>query len=199
MCSLFRTVSSFLVLQNDNTLSESFGKISWSLLETMTVASHSFCRTWRINLDVKGFRSEKGMRSAVGSLSRASLATLSAASLPRIPTCQGNHAHKNPSGLLQFYATYLVVVFFFINRGWSVFNFSITCKADSELEKIVNLLPWDWYACLRDCLQLCCVNRTMTRATDDTTAAASVSSTLEPSVKIWTWLWYGDVISRKTC
>ena len=40
--SLFGTMSSFIVLQNDNSLSENFSK-PWSLLDTMTASSHSFC------------------------------------------------------------------------------------------------------------------------------------------------------------
>ena len=72
-------MSSFLVLQNDNSLSESFGKISWGLLDTVTASSHSFCQTWCKYSAVQGFKSEKGTRSSIGFLSRASLAAPSAA------------------------------------------------------------------------------------------------------------------------
>ena len=41
-CNLLRTLSSFLVLQNHKSLSDSFGKISRSLLNTMKALSHSF-------------------------------------------------------------------------------------------------------------------------------------------------------------
>ena len=68
------------------TVSESFGKISWNLLDTKTVSSHSFCQTWCIYLAVRCFGPEEGMRSSVGSLSRASLTGLSAVPFPRIPT-----------------------------------------------------------------------------------------------------------------
>ena len=74
---VYLELSSFLVLQNVNSLPESFGKISWSLLDTTIASSHSFCQTWCIYLAVKGFRTEKGIRSAIGSFSRASLAALS--------------------------------------------------------------------------------------------------------------------------
>ena len=81
----------FLCLKIENSLSESSDEISWSLLDTMTVSSHSFCQTWCMHSAVKGFRSEKDMISSVGFLSRASLAVLPAASFSRIPTCPGTH------------------------------------------------------------------------------------------------------------
>ena len=107
ICSLFRTVSSFLILQNNNILSESFGKISRSVMDTMIASFYSFCQTRCIYLAAEGFRSEKGMRSPVGSLSRTSLAALSAASFPQIPTCPGTHKKQFPSEIHQFYVTYL--------------------------------------------------------------------------------------------
>ena len=42
---IFKTVFSFLVLRKDNSLSESFGKISWNVFDTKPVSSHSFCQT----------------------------------------------------------------------------------------------------------------------------------------------------------
>ena len=47
-------LSSSLVLQNVNSLSESFGKISWSLLDTIIASFHSFCQTWCMYLAAKG-------------------------------------------------------------------------------------------------------------------------------------------------
>ena len=70
-------------------LSGSFGKILWKLLDIKTVSSNSFFQIWYTYLAVRGFRSEKDMKLAVGFLSRASFAALSAASFPRIPTCPG--------------------------------------------------------------------------------------------------------------
>ena len=52
---------------------------------------------------VKGPRSEMGVRPSVGSLSRTSLAALSAASFPRIPTCPGTH-----TGSVPFWSTYIL-------------------------------------------------------------------------------------------
>ena len=42
ICGLFRTLSSSLLLQSINRLSESFGKIPWSLLDSIVASSHSF-------------------------------------------------------------------------------------------------------------------------------------------------------------
>ena len=125
---LFKTVSSFLVIQNDNSMSESFGKISWSLLDTMTASSHSFCQTWCIYLAVKGFRSEKGMRSTVGSFSSASLAALSAASVPCIPTCPGTHIETIFlwSTSIVCHTKYILVCFFVFQLHSDLFWISIT-------------------------------------------------------------------------
>ena len=138
MCSLFRTVSSFLVLQNDNTLSESFGKISWSLLETMTVASHSFCRTWRINLDVKGFRSEKGMRLFFKFFFIKSCFSSPASSLISQKTNMSRNPHKEKK-ILPVYMNFVLHVFF-ISRAQSVFSFPHVWKAESESEDFMNLI-----------------------------------------------------------
>ena len=67
----------------------------------MTASTRSLCQTWCIYLAVKGFRSEKGMRSSLGSLSRTSLAALSAASSPRKSTCPGTQLKQFPSGAHQ--------------------------------------------------------------------------------------------------
>ena len=75
---------SFLVLQKDNSLFESFGKISWNLFDTKPASSHPSCKTSQTYLEVKDFRSEKGTRPAVGSVLRASFADVSAASFPRL-------------------------------------------------------------------------------------------------------------------
>ena len=60
---VYLELSSFLVLQNDNSLSESYGKISWRLLDTMTASSLSFCQTWCIyyvSIGSQGFWVWKG-------------------------------------------------------------------------------------------------------------------------------------------
>ena len=123
--SLFRRVSSCLVSQNATSLSESFGKMSWSLLDIMTALSHYFCQTWCIYLSVKGLRSEKGIRLSIGSFSRASLAALSAASFLRIPTCPGTHIKTtsfwSASVLCSISRTC-------INRGWLLFSFPVLAK-----------------------------------------------------------------------
>ena len=89
--AVYLELSSFLVLQNVNSLFESFGKMAWSFLDTMITSSHSFCKTRCMYLAIKGFRSEKGIRLSVGSSSRAPLAALSAASFLQIPTSPGTH------------------------------------------------------------------------------------------------------------
>ena len=50
MCNLFNTVSSFLVLEKDNSLSGSFGRILWNLLDIKTVSFNSFCHIWLIHI-----------------------------------------------------------------------------------------------------------------------------------------------------
>ena len=50
------------------------------------------------------------------------------------------------------------------STGWSVSNFPNACKVDNKSEKIMTLLSWDWYVCLRaikSALQLHCVHRTL--------------------------------------
>ena len=42
---VYLELSSFLVLQTVNSLSESFGKMSLSLLDIIIASSHSFCQT----------------------------------------------------------------------------------------------------------------------------------------------------------
>ena len=87
ICSLFQTVFSFLLLQKDNRPSESFGKTLWNTLVTKINLTHSLCQIWYTYLAVRGFRSKKGMSSAIGFSSRTSFA----ASLRQIPTCPGTH------------------------------------------------------------------------------------------------------------
>ena len=106
---------SFLLLQ-------SFGKMSWRLLDTMITSSHSFCQTFCIYLAVKGFRSEKGIRSSVGSFSRASLAALSAASFPWIPTCQETHVKKTT--FFRSVSILCSISCICVNGGWSLFSSS---------------------------------------------------------------------------
>ena len=83
-------LSSFPVLKIDSSLSYSVSKISSSLLHNITAASRFFLPD-DVYLAVKGFMSEKGIRWAVGSFSRAPLAALPAASFHPIPTCPGTH------------------------------------------------------------------------------------------------------------
>ena len=109
-----------------------------------------------IYLAVKGFRSGEGKRAwdrlsvfrlFVCLLSRASLAVLS---FPRIPSYPGTQIKKKTTntsfGQHQFLCDRFCIC---ISRGWSVFNFPSACKADSESEKVMNFVPWDWYACIR--------------------------------------------------
>ena len=49
---------------------------------------------------------EKDMRLSIGSLSRASLAALSPASFPIIPTCPGTHMKTISFWSTSFYSTY---------------------------------------------------------------------------------------------
>ena len=121
-----------LTYKKDNSLSGSFCRISCNLLHTKTVSSHSFCQVWYTYLAVKGFRSEKGMRSAVGFLWKASFAALSATSFPRIPACPGTHIKT-----ISFWSALILCNRYCIciSRGWSVLIFPSACKADSESEK----------------------------------------------------------------
>ena len=61
---IYLKLFSFLVLQKDNSLPESQGKISWNLFDIKPASSHSLCQTSETYLEVNGFRSEKGTRPA---------------------------------------------------------------------------------------------------------------------------------------
>ena len=87
-------------------------------------------------LAVKGFRSEKGVRLAVDFCKlRASFAAISAASFPQIPTCPGIHIKT-----ISFWSTSVLcnISWFYVNRRWSVFDFSNARKADSERVKTMS-------------------------------------------------------------
>ena len=108
---IYLKLFSFLVLQKDNTLPESLGKISWNLFDIKPASSHSLCQT---------SETEKGTRPAVGSVLRASFAALPAASFPRIPICPGTHIK-----IVSFLSALILCKGFCIciSRGWSVLNF----------------------------------------------------------------------------
>ena len=89
----------------------------------------------------KRFKSEKGIRSAVAFLSRASFGALSTASFLRIPTCPGIHIKT-----ISFWSALILCnrSCICISRGWSVFfNFPSACKTDNE---------WVWLPNFHDSL-----------------------------------------------
>ena len=100
------------------------------------VSCHSLYQARCLYLTVKGFRSEKGTSSPVGSLSTASLAALSAASFPPIPTCPGPYME-----IIFFWSTSIScnISGICINKEWSVF----TCPALAKQK--VNLKTKSWF------------------------------------------------------
>ena len=127
---------SFLVLQKDNSLYGRFCRISSNLLDTKTVSSHSFCQIWCTYLAVKDLGPKKaGDRLLVFCQELFSQLYQQPRFLEYQHVQEPTKKKKKKS---VWSALILCHSFFFkicISKGWSVFNFPITCKADSESEK----------------------------------------------------------------
>ena len=138
---------SFLTLQKDNSLSGSFGIISWNLLDTKTV---------------KGFGSEKGIRSAVVFLVLFFIIKSFFRNCISSLVSSNTNMSRNPqNGSVLILCNSSCIC---ISRGWSVFNFPSACKADSESEKnheFPLLILVGLFKGKQNCLQLRCVNWTV--------------------------------------